>query len=65
MPQNNPARDPTVRPKNDGKNRQIIGVFYGKNAIFENGQKLTDHCCKQAENIDKFSATFSALLAFW
>ena len=31
--------DPTVRPKNDGKNRQILVVFYGKNAIFENGHK--------------------------
>ena len=30
---------PTVRPKNDGKNRQILVVFYGKNAIFENGHK--------------------------
>ena len=40
MPQNDPARpDPAVRPKNDGKNRQILVVFYGKNAIFENGHK--------------------------
>ena len=35
-----PARpDATVRPKNNGKNRQILVVFYGKNAIFENGHK--------------------------
>ena len=31
--------DPTVRPKNDGKNRQILVVLYEKNAVFENGHK--------------------------
>ena len=56
---------PTVRPKNDGKNRQIL-VFYEKKRDFWNlSQKLTDSCCKQAENIAKFYATFPALLALW
>ena len=63
MPQN----DPTVRPKNDGKNWQILVAFYEKKKrdFKKWTQKLTDSCCKQAENIAKLYATFSALLALW
>ena len=67
MPQNDPARpDPTVRPKNDGKNRPILIVMNGQKRDFKKWtQKLTDSCCKQAENIAKLYATFSDLLAPW